>query len=265
MVWAARRSPLAVARGPREPAERPGFSMVRARGLGYRLPGGREILSAVDVTLAPGSFLAVVGENGAGKTSLLDVLMGFRRRTSGELSVMDRDPEADPWETRSRIAYLAEKVDVPGDWEAGEFLDFHRRFYGRYDRDEERALMDRLGLRYDARLGTMSAGETRRVQIVGALAARPDLLVADEITALLDILGRRLFLALLQERQRTRGMTIVLATNVPEGLDPYVDHVLLISHGHQVACADRPSFVQGQASLADAVAVHLDRHARPLP
>ncbi len=239
--------------------------MIRARGLGYRLPSGRSVLSAIDFAVLPGSFLGVVGENGAGKTSLLDLLMGFRRRTRGELAVMDRDPETDPWETRSRIACLAERVDAPGDWDAGDFLEFHRRFYERYDRDEERALMDRLSLRYDARLGTMSAGETRRVQIVGAFAARPDLMIADEITALLDILGRRLFLALLQERQRARGLTTVLATNVPEGLDPYVDHVLLISRGHQVACADRSSFVQGHASLADAVAAHLDRYAGPLP
>src|SRR5947207_15729712 len=125
---------------------------VRASGLGYRLDSGREILVRVDFRLPPASFLAIVGENGAGKTSLLDLLLGFRRRTDGELSVLDRDPETDPWETRARIAYLSEKVDMPGDWEAGDFLEFHRGFYDSYDRDEERALMRRLRVPYDARI-----------------------------------------------------------------------------------------------------------------
>jgi len=87
----------------------------------------------------------------------------------------------------------------------------------------------------------------------------------DEITALLDILGRRLFLGLLQERQRAGGVTVVLATNVPEGLDAYADHVLLIRRGHQVVFAGLRAFVEGQASLADAVASRLESDGRPFP
>jgi len=238
--------------------------MVSARDLGFRLRS-RDILAAVDFALPRGAFLAVVGENGAGKTTLLDLLLGFRRRTTGELVVLDHDPGTDPWQTRLRIAYLSEKVDLPGDWEAREFLEFHRRFYPSYDRQEEAALMGRLGVRGDAVLGTMSAGEIRRVQIAGALAARPDLMIADEITALLDILGRRLFLTLVRERQQTSGLTTVLATNVPEGLDAYADHVLLISQGRQVAFSGVASFIGSENTLADAVAGALTSHARALP
>src|SRR5712692_4906881 len=238
--------------------------MVSARGLGFRLRS-RDILAAVDFALPRGAFLAVVGEHGAGKTTLLDLLLGFRRRTIGDLVVLDHDPGTDPWRTRLRIAYLSEKVDLPGDWEAREFLEFHRRFYPSYDRQEEAALMGRLGVRGDAVLGTMSAGEIRRVQIAGALAARPDLLIADEITALLDILGRRLFLTLVRERQQTSGLTTVLATNVPEGLDAYADHVLLISQGRQVSFSGLASFIGSENTLADAVAGALTSHARALP
>jgi ABC-2 type transport system ATP-binding protein len=235
-----------------------------AGGLGYRLKSGRDILAEIDFTLSPGSFLAVVGENGAGKTTLLDLLMGFRRRARGSLSVLGRDPATDPWQARSRIAYLSEKVDLPGDWMVADFLGFHRRFYRTYDRDAERSLLERLGLRSDTRLGTMSAGENRRVQIVAALAARPELLIADEITAVLDILGRRLFLGLLKDRQQSMGLTTVLATNVPEGLDPFADHVLVISRGRQVVFARTASYVPDGMILADTIADTLTTHARPL-
>jgi ABC-2 type transport system ATP-binding protein len=146
----------------------------RRRGGRLAIVDSKRVVDArLDFSLPAGSFLAVVGENGAGKTTLLDLVLGFRRRTNGDLWVMDRDPETDPWDQRSRIVYLSEKIDMPGDWEAGEFLEFHRRFYERYDRGKERTLMGRLGVRYDARVGTMSAGEIRRVQIVGALATWP--------------------------------------------------------------------------------------------
>src|SRR5437762_8435466 len=109
--------------------------MVSARGLGFRLRS-REILTSIDFALLRGSFLAVVGENGAGKTTLLDLLLGFRR-TAGELVVLDHDPGTDPWQSRSRIAYLSEKFDLPADSEAREFLEFYRRSYPSYDRPQE--------------------------------------------------------------------------------------------------------------------------------
>lgn len=232
--------------------------MLSARRLLYDLPDGRRILAGLEFDLPPGAFLAVLGENGAGKTTLLDLLMGFRRRTGGTLSVMNHDPESDPWHARARIAYLSEKVDLPGDWQAREFLEFHRRFYDRYDRTDEARLMNRFGVRYEDLAGNLSAGELRRLQVVGALAAQPDLVIADEITAVLDILGRRAFLALLKERQRATGVTAILATNVPEGLEAYADHVLLVHRGRQLAFAPTRDVLDGHASLADAVARRLE-------
>jgi ABC-2 type transport system ATP-binding protein len=207
----------------------------------------------------------VLGENGAGKTTLLDLLMGFRRRTAGTISVMGHDPESDPWESRARIAYLSEKVDVPGDWEAAEFLSFHRHFFPRFDADEERGLLQALRVQPRARAGTLSAGEARRLQIVGALAARPELVIADEITAVLDILGRRQFLGLLKERQQRTGLTVVLATNVPEGLEPYADSILLLSRGRQLAFGSMADISSGGRDLAEAVARELEAHAPPFP
>lgn len=232
--------------------------MLRADGLVYDLPRGRRILAGLDLDLSTGSFLAVLGENGAGKTTLLDLIMGFRRRTGGGLMVMGHDPETDSWRARAKIAYLSEKVDIPGDWEVAEFLAFHRYFYERYDPADERRLMERFRLGYEGWAGNLSAGELRRLQIVGALAAQPELVVADEITAVLDILGRRTFLATLKERQRATGLGVVLATNVPEGLEPYADHILLIHRGRQLDFSNLPAFLGGRTDLADIVAGRLE-------
>ena len=233
--------------------------MISVRNLQYQLPNKRQILSGIDFELGQGEFLAVLGENGAGKTTLLDILMGFRRRTGGEVKVTERDPVDDPWETRSNITYLSEKVDIPGDWDAEEFLDFHRYFYRGYDVSEEQKLIELFGISKKERVGNLSAGEIRRLQIVGALAAQPDLVIADEITAVLDILARRKFLKVLQERQRGRGMAIVLATNVPEGLEAYAHRVLLIHRGQQITFSKTSDFLNGDKDLGDAAAKRLEQ------
>jgi ABC-2 type transport system ATP-binding protein len=237
--------------------------MIKASQLLYRLPNGRETLSGIDFHLARGSFLVVLGENGAGKTTLLDLLMGFRRRTGGTLSVLGEDPDGDPWQTRSRIAYLSEKVDLPGQWDGRDFLRFNERFYDRYDRAEEESLARQFGVRLDARVGNLSAGELRRLQLVGALAGRPELVVADEITALLDIVGRRTFLSVLKGRQTKAGLTVVLATNIPEGLDGIAEHVLLIHRGRQLEFTTASRLVTSEPSLAEAVAKRLMIDAPP--
>lgn len=232
--------------------------MIVARDLQYRLRDKREILNGISFNLNKGEFLAVLGENGAGKTTLLDLLMGFRRRSGGELNVMERDPDRDPWQARSRIGYLSEKIDIPGDWDGAEFLSFHRRFYDSYDLSRERVLVEQFTVRYEDRVGNLSAGEIRRLQIIGALATGPELLIVDEITAVLDILGRRKFLKALQEQQKERGMTVVLATNIPEGLETYADKILLINRGRQILFSETADFLNGSGDLAGAVAEQLE-------
>ena len=108
-------------------------------------------------------------------------------------------------------------------------------------------------------MGNLSAGEIRRLQIIGALAADPELLIADEITAVLDILGRRKFLQALKEQQKERGMTIVLATNIPEGLETYADKILLLNRGRQLLFSETSNFLDGNRDLAGAVAERLER------
>jgi ABC-2 type transport system ATP-binding protein len=227
-------------------------AMIAAKDLCYGVKG-RQILDSLDFTVRKGSFLVILGENGAGKTSLLDLIMGFRHRNSGSLTLLGMDPEDDPWQARLKTSYLSEKIDLPGDWDARDFLGFHRFFYPAYDQARERELMIAFSVNDADRVGNYSAGELRRLQIVGALAARPELLIIDEITAVLDIVGRIRFLELLKKGVERDGTTIVLATNIPEGLERYADDVLLLSRGKQLDFAPIKDFIGDDHALVDAV------------
>ena len=163
----------------------------------------KTLLKEVSFSITPGSWMAVVGENGAGKTTLLDLVMGFKKPTSGKITVFSSEPFLDRAEDRQKISYLSEKVDIPGDWSVGEFLEFNRRFYPTYDLALEKELCKTFRVNGVDRVGNLSAGEIRRAQIVAALSFKPQLIVIDEITAVLDIVGRRQFIRYSASREPT--------------------------------------------------------------
>lgn len=204
---------------------------IEIKNLDYSPIGHSKILNNLNACFEQGSFVALLGENGAGKTTLLDMIMGFKKPSSGELRVRGELPARDPWQQRQSIVYLSEKMDIPGDWTVRQYLQFNRYFYNHYSDNLEQELIQEFRVSENSRLGSMSAGEVRRVQIVGALATEPSLIVVDEITAVLDIVGRRRFMARLYEQNKKRGCTIILATNILEELERYISNVLIMKDG----------------------------------
>ena len=187
----------------------------------------------------------MLGENGAGKTTLLDLMMGFRSPACGFLKVQDKKPYMDNWQQRYEIAYLSEKIDIPGDWSVKEFLEFNKFFYKKYSREREKQLLSEFKITINRRLGNMSAGEIRRVQIISAMAREPQLIIVDEITAVLDIIGRRKFMQILHEQNQSTNCTVVLATNILENLANYVSHIFLLKKGKMTSFKPLNEFLKG--------------------
>ncbi|MBS1958673.1 MAG: ABC transporter ATP-binding protein [Bdellovibrionales bacterium] len=204
-------------------------AIIKVKNLSF-VANGRTILSDISFEANAGKWLAVLGENGSGKTSLLDQLMGFRKPSNGNIEVMGEDPQKDPYELRQQVAYLSEKVDLPGDCSIKEFLRFNAHFYKKHDAELEQNLIKALGIGINNRIGNLSAGEIRRVQIAASLAYKPKIILIDEITAVLDIVGRRKLMRLLKQAAN-EGACIVFATNILEGLYGNADDVLLLSSG----------------------------------
>ncbi|NBT59816.1 hypothetical protein EBT16_13640, partial [bacterium] len=154
----------------------------------------------------------------------------------------------------------AEKMGLPGDWSVAEFLSFNRFFYPNYSMVLERDLLDLFKVNPSERIFNLSAGEIRRVQVVSSLSINPDLILADEITAVLDIIGRQKFLSFLSHLNRTKQTTVMLATNILEDLINHISHVALISKGRLLVFTDKAGFLMGEESteFSRLVAKHLD-------
>ena len=157
----------------------PSADVVEIRGLGRRF-GKKTALEGVDLTLAPGSVLGLVGRNGAGKTTLIKHILGLYRAQVGTVRIFGLDPAAHPRETLSRIGYLSEEDTLPGWMRLYEFLNYVRAFYPGWDDAYAESLVDEFRLDRDSRLQTFSKGQRARAGLVAALAYRPPLLVFDE-------------------------------------------------------------------------------------
>jgi len=188
-------------------------------------PGAQLVvaLEDVDLEVLPGEFLAVIGPSGGGKSTLLHLLGGIDRPTSGAVSVDGRDlgslSDEDLTLYRRRQAGLVfQFFNLLPHITVRENVELPLALDGRSDaarRAEE--LLDRVGLlqRAGAHPYELSGGEMQRVAIARALSSGARLLLADEPTGNLDSANGQQVLALLDEIRRERGVTLILATHSP--------------------------------------------------
>ncbi|MEV4677923.1 ABC transporter ATP-binding protein [Actinomadura geliboluensis] len=221
--------------------------VVRARNLRMRY-GRAEVLRGVDLDVAAGEVVALLGPNGAGKTTTIEILEGFRRRSSGEVAVLGADPGTggDAWRARLGIV-LQDWQDHPR-WRVRALLAHIAAFYPRpRDPDE---LLAALGLTAQAGqlVGRLSGGQRRRLDIALGIVGRPELLFLDEPTAGFDPEARRGFHGLVERLAREEGMTVLLTTHDLAEAERLADRIAILVDGAVRVCGT-PS---GLASVVQA-------------
>lgn len=228
-------------------------SVLAADGLavGY---DGRAVVEDLDLALAPGATLAVLGTNGSGKSTLVRTIAGLLPPVAGALNVLGGRPGAAP----ARVAYLGQShptgfvlplraADVVA---MGRFAE--RRLLGRLRRDDRRLVAEamlRMGIApiADEPLGNLSGGQRQRVHIAQALAWRADLIILDEPTAGLDVAGRELLNGALAA-ERARGAAVVVCTHdISDALE--ADDALLlarrvVAHGPPADALSREALME---------------------
>lgn len=216
--------------------------VVRVEGLARTFGRGRravEALKGIDLTLAPGECLGLLGLNGSGKSTTLALVLGLLRPTRGRLEVFSGPPGRRA--ARARTGYVPEEARRFGSLTGEETVAFFAALQGVRTRRERRRrvkeALDLVGLESTAhrqRVGTYSRGMARRLALAAAWVHRPALLVLDEPTSGLDPLGTEDVLALLDRHRRDGGSTLI-STHDSVTVRGACDRVLVLRAGAVVA------------------------------
>ena len=196
--------------------------------------GGFEAVKGLDFEVGAGEVFGLLGPNGAGKTTTVEILEGLRPRTSGDVRVLDFDPDKQKQKLKDRIGVCLQATNLPEKITVKEALTLFASFYSKtVDAD---ALLKRLQLwdKRTAPYGTLSGGQKQRVALALALINDPQLLFLDEPTTGLDPQVRLEIRALIEEL-RAEKRTILLTTHYIDEAEVLCDRVAIIDDGKIIA------------------------------
>jgi ABC-2 type transport system ATP-binding protein len=211
-------------------------AIAAAAGVSKRY-GSLQVLDRVNLVVSRGEIFALLGPNGAGKTTLMEIMEGHCNRDAGDLSVLGADPEAGGRNFRNRIGIVLQEPMFEPLMTARELLSLRERIYAEARKAEEMIELFELGGLADNRLGKLSGGQRRRIELALALIGRPELLFLDEPTGGLDPDARQAFWSILK-REKTAGTAILLATHSLEETDLLADRAAILNSGQIVFAGD---------------------------
>jgi ABC-2 type transport system ATP-binding protein len=233
-------------------------SAIVARDL-HKSYDGIDALRGVSFDVREGEVFGLLGPNGAGKTTTVEILEGYRRRDSGEVSVLGHDPTHAPRDLRERIGVVLQHSELHPLLTVREV---HRLFAGYYS--HPRAVDDVIELvglaeKRDALVKTLSGGQKRRLDLGVALVGDPELVFLDEPTTGFDPAARRSAWELIRSL-RSLGKTILLTTHYLDEAQQLADRVAVIRAG-KIVRLGTPAELIGDTRKVE---IRFQRDGRPI-
>jgi ABC-2 type transport system ATP-binding protein len=203
-----------------------------------------EAVRGVDLAVPTGTISALLGTNGAGKTSTLEVIEGLARPTAGSVRVLGLDPVTDRARVRRHTGVLLQQSGFPGDLTVAETLRMWAGTVTGARPIEESLAMLRMEHRADTRVRSLSGGEQRRLDLACTLTGDPDVVLLDEPTTGLDPESRRDVWHLIRGL-RGRGATVLLTTHHLEEAEELADRVDIMHEG-VIVRSGTPAEISGE-------------------
>jgi ABC-2 type transport system ATP-binding protein len=198
--------------------------------------GGAVALDRLDLTVAPGTILGIVGRNGAGKTTALNLMQGILYPDAGRIRVLGLDPARAGLALRERSSLLSEETALYPWMTVGELERFAGAIHPRWDPALAASLRARLELEPAQRIGTLSRGTRAKVALLLAVSCRPELLLLDDPTAGLDPLVRREVLEGILDAVPGEGGTVIYASHLVHDVERIADRVAILDAGRLRYC-----------------------------
>lgn len=197
---------------------------------------GKVAVDDVSLSVPPGCVFGLLGESGAGKTTLIRHMIGLLKPQQGTVRVLGCDPVSDPEGALGRIGYLSEDRDLPGWMRVDELMRYTRGLYPKWDEAFAQELRERFDLNPTQKVGTLSKGQKAKAGLICALAHRPELLILDEPSSGLDPVVRRHILSAVMRSVAAEGRTILFSSHLLDEVERVADYVAIIHRGKVLLC-----------------------------
>lgn len=193
--------------------------------------GDRLIYEDLNFSVPPGRIMGLLGKNGTGKTTTINILNGYLRPTAGHCSIFGENCNNLAPDTKRRIGLLLEGHVQYGFMRLDQVEPLYQPFYPQWDHEVFQTLIEKLRVSPRQTIRTMSNGQRSQVALAVVLAQNPDLLILDDFSLGLDPGYRRLFTDILREYAAGRGKTIFLTSHIIQDMERLIDDCIILGHG----------------------------------
>ena len=226
--------------------------------------GRKKALNGLTLRIPSGRIHAIVGANGAGKSSLFRVLLGVQSPSAGRATILGRDCSALTHEDRGRIGFVNEEHTLPTWLRVQQVVAMQRRLYPQWDDTRYQHIIGYFHVLPAQRIGELSRGERAGVSLAIAMAQRPELLILDEPTLGLDVVAKRAFLEALLGFIDDADTTIVYCSHQMDEVERLADNLIILERG-ELKHMSPPDRFCDRVSLWVAEFPFVPAHAAPLP
>lgn len=205
--------------------------VISVKNLSQRYGNGRIIYENLSFDVPKGRILGLLGKNGTGKTTTINILMGYLRPQSGTCRIFGEDITQMSAATRERIALLLEGHVQYAFMTIAQIEKFYSKFYHKWNRAAYYELMEKLHVTPEQKLSSMSCGQRSQVALGLILAQNADLLVLDDFSLGLDPGYRRLFTEYLREYAKAENKTVFMTSHIIQDMERLVDDCIILDYG----------------------------------
>lgn len=208
--------------------------IIEVNSISYAYQKNKEIFENIQFNVNVGEFVGLLGKNGSGKTSIIEMLIGFRTPDNGTIKIFNELTNSKVRQYIKSIAFISHDIQINPEIKIADFFDHHKYFFKNYSNQIEKETSEHLKIDPSKKIGELSTGQKKKVQIITALASNAPLIIVDEVTAVLDPKSREQFLDLLSIHHQTYKKTILLATNIVDDLKNHCNKIIFLDKNSAV-------------------------------
>lgn len=213
------------------------MNAIEIKNLCKRYPGFK--LDNLNLTLPGGCVMGLIGENGAGKSTTIKLILDIALADSGEITVLGKSNKVNFNVTKEDIGVVLDEVGLPGTLNANQIATIMRCTFRNWSNDKYYELLNRFSVPRDKKFKDLSRGTKMKLGIAIALSHKPKLLILDEATAGLDPVARDELMTVFSEFTRDEDHSVLISSHIVSDLEKICDYIAFLHKGKLMLCEEK--------------------------